>query len=156
MSFSEINQDKKVVIINTDKNKITKIEEVTVPRFREILRVEGELEVCIAHLNTIKSNRYELKPWAEVVLDNKSNTNIGYFEIHKATDSLDLEVLKVTLKNQRDTIGLEQLIHNSKQIKTLSPTDVFKLKCQEQDFDIDENPDIMDAFNEVLNIVRQN
>ncbi len=39
-------------------------------------------------------------------------------------------------------------------IKTISPLDVFKMKCQEQDFDLQENDEVMDAFNEVLQMVK--
>lgn len=154
LSFSEVNSDKKVVCIHMEQNQISKIEEVDIPKFREVLRVSGNLDVCIAQLNAIESN--DLSPWVEVVLDNESNINIGHSEIHKAAEQLELEVLKVTLKNQRKTLGLEQLINDSKQIKNHSPLDIFKLKCQEQEFDIDGNPEIMDAFSEILNKVREN
>lgn len=156
LSFSEVNSDKKVVCIDTEQNRIRNIKEIDVPKFREVLRVSGNLDACIVQLNSVKSNDYGLKPWVEVVIDNETNTNIGNAEIHKAAEMLDLEVLKVTLKNQRNTMGLEQLIDDSKKIKAISPVDVFKLKCEEQNYNLDENEDMMDAFNEVLNIVREN
>lgn len=156
LSFSEINYDKKILVINTKKDQVSQIEEITVPRFRKIIQVTGALEDCIIKLNTIITNKYELTPWVEVVLGNKTKTSIGSSEIHKAAEDLQIEVLKVTLKNQQKIEGLEQLIENTKHIKELSPIDVFEMKCKEQGFEIEEHQEIWDAFNEALQIAREN
>ena len=152
LSFSELGYDKKILIIETDKGDITTIEEAIVPQFREASKVSGVLEDCVSQLENIKSNAYNLRPWIEVVLDNESNTTIGFEEIIKSVEILELDVLKVSLKNQRQIIGLDQLLQNTKDIKELSPIEVFELKCKEQEFDLKEHKNILDAFNEALQI----
>jgi exonuclease SbcD len=107
-------------------------------------------------LKKIDKATYALKPWVEVVIDNNINTKIESQEINKAAEDLNLEVLKISLKNERNILGLEALIESSRQIKELQPLEVFKMKCKEQDFDIDENIEIFDAFNEALQIAREN
>jgi len=156
LSFSEIAYDKNVILIETDGDKPLRIENVTVPKFREVLRVSGSVEECITDLKIIDKATYDLKPWVEVVIDNSSNTKIESQEINKAAEDLNLEVLKISLKNERNMAGLEALLESSKQIKELQPLEVFKMKCKEQDFDIDENAEIFDAFNEALQIAREN
>jgi exonuclease SbcD len=156
LSFSEICYDKNVILINTDGDKPLRIENILVPKFREVLRVKGSVEECITALKTIDKATYALKPWVEVVIDNNMNTKIESQEINKAAEDLNLEVLKISLKNERNILGLEALIESSKQIKELQPLEVFKMKCKEQDFDIDENIEIFDAFNEALQIAREN
>jgi len=64
-------------------------------------------------------------------------------------------VLKVSLKNARDTRGLEQINKQAKEVKDLSPMEIFKEKCKEQEFDLDENVDILDAFNEIVSIIKE-
>jgi len=155
LSFSETGSNKNIVLIETDKEKIKNINEVNIPKFREIQRVYGTVEKCIIQMKTIDKVHYKLTPWVEVVLDNVSNTSIGISEINKAAEELDLEVLKVTLKNERKVAGLEQLIENSKHVKELSPVEVFNMKCKEQNFDVENNPEIFDAFNEVLQIANE-
>lgn len=150
LSFSEIGHQKRVIVLNTEANKIKDIEEVPVPLFREIRQIKGTVESCIAQMKIIDIENYSLTPWIEVVLDNQSNSTIGFNEIHKAAEVLNLEVLKVTFKNERKTDGLEKLIENARHVKELSPLDVFLLKCKEQDFDIDGSPEILDAFHEIL------
>lgn len=156
LSFSEIGYDKNVILIESDMEKPLKIENILVPKFREVLRVKGSVEECITDLEKIDKATYALKPWVEVVIDNNMNTKIESQEINKAAEDLDLEVLKISLKNERNILGLEALIESSKQIKELQPLEVFKMKCKEQDFNIDENIEIFDAFNEALQIAREN
>jgi DNA repair protein SbcD/Mre11 len=156
LSFSEIGHEKKIVEIETETDKIANIKEVCLPGFREILRISGTVEECIDRLKSIDTDNHDLTPWVEVVLDNQSNSTIAYVEINKAVENLDLEVLKVTLKNEKKIAGLEQLINNSKHIKELSPIEVFKMKCKEQNFDLENNTEIFDAFNEVLQLAREN
>lgn len=156
LSFSEIGYDKNVILIETDGDKPLTVDNILVPQFRPVLRVSGSVEECITRLNEIDKATSELTPWVEVVIDNAMNTKIESQEINKAAEDLDLEVLKIGLKNERAIAGLEALIESSKQIKELQPLEVFKMKCKEQDFDIDENIEIFDAFNEALQIAREN
>jgi exonuclease SbcD len=37
----------------------------------------------------------------------------------------------------------------------LLPKEVFKLKCKEMNYELDKNPKIWDAFNEVLQSVKK-
>ncbi len=154
LSFSETGYSKKIIIIETEKEQIKDIKEVDAPNSREIRRVSGTIEECITQLKSVDKEHHDLTPWAEVVLDNHSNTAIGRAEIDKAAENLGLEVLKVTLKNEGKIAGHEKF-ENTKDIKELSPTEVFKMMCKEKKYDIEGNPEIMDAFNEVLQIVKE-
>ena len=156
LSFSEIAYEKRVIVLHTENNTITQREEVEIPKFREILRVSGTIEECTASLQEVKSNAYELTPWVEVVIDSSSNTKIGFSEIQKAAEPLDLKVLKVTLKKERKTTGIEQIMQGARDIKELKPIEVFEMKCKEQGFDIENSKDIRDAFNEAVQIAQEN
>jgi exonuclease SbcD len=156
LSFSEIGYEKNVILLETDGEKPMRIENIAVPKFREVLRVKGSVEECIAQLKQIDRESYPLKPWLEVVIDNQINSKIENQEISKAIEDLNLEVLKISLKNERNIQGLEALIESSRNIKELQPIEVFKMKCKEQNFDISENSEIFDAFNEALQIAREN
>ncbi|TKG97150.1 exonuclease subunit SbcD [Puteibacter caeruleilacunae] len=156
LSFSEIGYDKKVVEITTNNGEVTDINDVTVPGFRKVARVKGVVSACIEELKAIDEEEHDLTPWIEVVIDNTNNTKIESKEINEAVADMKLEVLKITLKNDRDEAGLDALIEHAKHIKELAPIDVFKMKCDETGFNIDENPEIFDAFNEALQIAQGN
>ncbi|MBE7696669.1 exonuclease SbcCD subunit D C-terminal domain-containing protein [Tenacibaculum finnmarkense] len=152
LSFSELTYDKKIIVLEISANKISNIDDVIVPNFREFYKLKGSMDDCIAKFPSIISNSYQLKPWVEIVLD-QDNT-IQTDELKIASEAHDFEILKITLKNQRKIKGIEELLADATSIKELVPTEVFKLKCEEMDFDLDQNQQVWDAFNEVLQAVK--
>lgn len=156
LSFSETNHQKKIICIETNKEKIIAINPIDVPHFREIKQVSGTLSECIDQLKVIDKAQYKQLPWIEVILDNQDNTGLGYDQISKVAESLNLKVLKVSLKNDIRQTDLLNENYNSENIKSLSPIEVFRLRCDEQNFDIAEHPAIEDAFHEVLQIAQDN
>ncbi|WP_062061149.1 exonuclease SbcCD subunit D C-terminal domain-containing protein [Aquimarina longa] len=155
LSFSEIGYDKKVIVLETQNNIIKDIEEVTVPTFRKILRVKGTIEECIAKLQEINTSADILTTWVEVVLDKNLGIRADHSEITKAVEHSNFKVLKITVKDQRTIKGLEQLIDYSQSVKELSPIEVFKKKCEEEEVDLKEHPDLLDAFQEIVQIVKE-
>ena len=153
LSFSEINYDKKVVIIETDAHSVTKIKEEKIPRFREIYRLSGTVQECLDQYENVISNSYKLTPWVEIVLDETETLNTD--ALKQQAESQEFEILKITLNNDfRQQAGIEELLKNTKSIKELKPEEVFKLKCEEQQINLEENPQLWDAFNEILQIVK--
>lgn len=152
LSFSEINYDKKVITITLENNKIKKIEDAVIPRFREFYRKAGTITECIEAFPEFISNSYKLIPWVEIILNEDNTINVD--DLKNEAEKYSFEILKTSLKNQRKTKGIEELLANTKSIKELIPTEVFKLKCTEMGFELKENPEIWDAFNEVLQSVK--
>ena len=156
LSFSELGYEKNIVLLTTANNIIKTTEEIKVPDFRNISRIKGTPEDCIEQLQTISSNEYNLTPWVEIVLNNDSKEIYRGSEVYKAAEDLDVEIILLTLKKQRTLKGIEALLENTKHIKELSPLSVFEKKCAEQNFDLSENIAVLDAFNEVLQLAREN
>ncbi len=152
LSFSEIGYDKKIFVLTIENNKITNISDETIPCFRSFHKLKGTINECIEKFPTITSNTYELTPWVEIVLKEDNNINIDVLK--KAAENYTFEILKTSLKNRRQTKGIEELLENTKSIKELVPEEVFKMKCQEMSYDLEKNPAVLDAFNEILHTVK--
>ena len=152
LSFSELNYNKKVIVLTLQDKEIVTIEDKVIPKFREFYSIKGTLKECIEALPAIVSNTYKLTPWVEIILDEDHNINTD--DLKKGADKFGFEILKTALKNRRIVRGIEELIDETKSIKELVPTDVFKLKCDEIGFNLEENPKVMDAFSEILQKVK--
>jgi exonuclease SbcD len=152
LSFSELNYDKKIIVLSTENNKIVTVDAIILPNFREFYRLSGTIEECINLFPTITSNSFGLNPWVEIVL--KEDHTINTDDLKKEAEKYSFEILKISLKTQRKQKGIEELLKETKSIKELNPTEVFKLKCEEMNFNLQENPKIWDAFNEVLQSVK--
>lgn len=152
LSFSEVNYDKKVLILSVEENKITHVKDAIVPCFREFYRVTGTMTECMEQFPNMISNAYELTPWVEITL--KENHTINTDALKKEAEKYPFEILKIALKKQQTNIGIEELLKNTKSIKELLPAEVFKLKCKEMGVRLEEKPKVLDAFNEILQAVK--
>lgn len=154
LSFSETGYDKQVLILETDVTAIKDVHSVKVPFFRELIRVTGTVEECIGRIQNIVVSEERLATWLEVVLTIEQQTVIDQSKLHEVATENNMEILKVTVKNPRNIKGLERLLADAPTVKGLSPVEVFKKKCEEEDYPLDEYPDILDAFEEALQIAR--
>lgn len=154
LSFSEVSQAKKVVEIETGES--IKIKEISVPAFRKIVQIEGSVESCKAQLLALEKEHNPLTPWVEVILSNGNEAATGYKEINDFAMDIQPEVLKITVKDERNYEKLKSLVDNVQHIKTFTPLDVFRLKCEEMSVDLEEKPEMLDAFNEILQLVTEN
>ena len=152
LGFNELNYDKKVIVLTIKNNKINKINDVIVPRFREFYRLKGTSEDVIKEFPKLISNTYNLTPFIEIILNEVST--ISNDLIKKEAEPFPFEILKTTLKNDRKILGIEEQLKSIQSIKELLPDEIFKIKCEEQDFNLEENPAIWDAFNEILQSVK--
>ncbi len=154
LSFSEVGHTKQLISIDINENKIANISDHSIPEFRPIHKVEGSFEECSKLLQKLDQEEHQLTPWVEVVLDEEGRAGLSFSTINEVTDTMSLKVLKVTLKNQGqdyDSFTSE----SEKDVKDFTPMEVFKLKCEEEGFDINANPDIEDAFHEVLQMAKE-
>lgn len=151
LSFSEVGQDKKVVVIETGES--LKIKEVIVPVFRKILQIEGSVESCKAKLENLHNEKNDLTPWVEVILSEEKQATTGFKEITDFAINIQPEVLRTTVTGVNNLDMLKSLVDNAQHVKTFTPLDVFKLKCKEMNVDLAEKPEMLDAFNEILQIV---
>ncbi len=153
LSFSEVGYEKKVIVLTVEDNTICNIEEAIVPRFREFYKITGTVASCIETFNELTTNNYNLTPWVEIVL--KEDHTVNTESLKRAAEHHAFEILKIGLQRERSIKGIEELLENTKSIKELVPTEVFKLKCKEMEYDLEQKPAIWDAFNEILQTVKK-
>jgi exonuclease SbcD len=155
LSFSELNYDKKIIEIEIENNHISQIKEITVPKFRNIYRIEGNIDEIIVKLKNLSQLNNKLIPWVEVVINSQEELNIDISDIQKTAEQLNIEVLKIIFKKKKESSGLENLIYDKKDIKELTPEEIFIIKCKEENFDLENNPEIRDAFFEAYSIAKE-
>jgi exonuclease SbcD len=150
LSFSEIDYDKKLLIFDSVEKDI---KEICIPRFREFFKIEGNLEECLNKLEEINSKKYKLCPWVTIVLDETENI----FEKIELLNNFseNLEILKIELKNQIKKAGLDATISSFENFKEISPLEVFKNKCKEEKIDLESENEILEAFNEILEMAKE-
>jgi len=153
LSFSEINYDKKVIVLTIENNKISTIKDAIIPNFRCFYKLKGTITECINQFVNCISNEHQLTPWVEIILNENHTVNTD--DLKKSAENYPFEILKISLKRQRKIQGIEELLENTKSIKELVPTEVFEKKCEEMGYDLKQRPEVWDAFNEILQAVKK-
>ena len=150
LSFKEAEYDKKVLLVDLGTDVACNIEEVTVPVFRELVRVEGTPDdlTQLANFGDWKDKYIEVK----VHLD---GTAVGVGdEIRQAFAQKGGKVLVV--ESVLPTAGGEIL--STEDIKTRTPVEIFqdfyKYKFGESGSDT-ELEELLTTFNELLDIGRE-
>lgn len=155
LSFSEIGYQKKVVGLLVQENSLVEINEITVPNFRVVQQIKGTMDDCITQLGQITTNDYGLVPWVEVVLENDSGI-LDTSALKVAAEVVGVQILKVTFKNQQNLKGLEVLMESAQKVKNLDPMEVFEKKCDEYGIVLAEEKALVNAFQEILLLAREN
>ena len=152
LSFNEAKRDSKVIVLDIN-NRDLDIKEVVVPRFRELISIRCKLDEVEDRLKSINSN-LPLKSWVEITIIDKSRDLLINEKIMDISRDLDLEVVKIAVESASFSYPKE-IVKDNISLSSLTPEDIFIRKCKEEEFNLDENPDIRDAFYEILSIVRE-
>jgi exonuclease SbcD len=146
LSFSEAKQDSKVILLNIEED--IKIEEITVPKFRDIVTIKGNLYQIQNRLKEISATSSNLTPWVEIIIKNG-------IELEKINRNLNVEILKISIDNQREFNYMEKDNEKIISLSFLTPEEVFERKCKEEKFDLAINSRIKDIFYEILSEIRE-
>jgi exonuclease SbcD len=161
LSFSEAGQEKSVLLIKTSDGQLCSIDSISTPRFRELHSIKGALQQCTERLKEIATKQNTSRgedgqfPFVEVNIIEEGLTTSAYSKINDAIEGLPVKVLKVRLLNKNAQKGIEQLVEEDKQLEELQPDEIFKKKCEEENFNLSENKEVLDAFYEILSSIEQ-
>ncbi|MGB3465845.1 MAG: exonuclease subunit SbcD, partial [Cyclobacteriaceae bacterium] len=97
LSFSETGYEKQVLLLDTDREKVTEIRSLKVPVFRQLIRVSGAIEDCADHIRNLTVAEEELTPWVEVTLSADHHASIDQSVLHEAVADKNMEILKVAV-----------------------------------------------------------
>lgn len=130
ISFGEILDKKSVYLLNWEQATLQAIETLKIPRFRNLIAVEGSLEQVKERL--IKINEEQkgvLVPWIEIMVAVEETIPNLDALLREFAKDFRLEILKIrVLKKQH---ALESLT-NFATLDDLSPLQVFEKKCDSE------------------------
>lgn len=157
-SFSEVQKqkatnNKMLLILNIEQGKILEIEEHIIPKFRIVKSYKGNIQHCIKKLKTFENNEFNLTPWVEIALAEDKNIAMHISELNIIASEENIDILKISLVKDKETEKKNELNSLAKNVKQLKPLDVFKMKCEEQNVDLEEEKELLLAFNSILQTI---
>jgi len=149
LSFSEIANDKKVLIFDT---KTSTVDEVVIPRFRKLFHIKGSFDDVMETLLSMES--YTLTPFVELSIENEYVTSELHSLIYEKTKDLDIEILQINSQNKDSEIRTEMEVES---LDDITPLKAFETKCDENSTLIDDElkASIVDCFKEILEMTNE-
>jgi len=153
LSFNETKRDAKVILLEV-QNSIKSIKEIVVPKFRDIISIKTNLSSIKDRLNSIKTSS-NLTTWIEIILEDNSINFTLNENINSMIRDLDLNLEVLRVSNVSNEFNYMKNIDKNINLSSLTPEDIFKKKCEEEGFDLEENIEIKDIFYEILSSIRE-
>jgi exonuclease SbcD len=151
LSFSERKDEKSVLLIDFDKNKIKYIEKIIVPNqiYKRLLRFEGTLEKVIKEIEACSQ---EQEIWAEVVVQTDTyNPHINLIVEEAAEKNGKIRILKTTIQRIRSQNEDWAKAFEHQNLQEVSPEDVFRERCKKDNFSEQEiEQELIPLFQQVI------
>ncbi len=145
MGYGEATQEKKVVLIEFNSTT-PNIQEILVPCFQQLVRVEGSLDDIYAKVEQLKQE--ESKAWLEIEYTGRDITSNLHEILDEALGDSAMEILRIKNKSV-----IDRVINNIAEDETLDDLDIRDvfIRCLDT-FDVpDEDREGLKAsYNEII------
>ncbi len=158
LSFSEKNDQKIVLILEIAENQIQEVDTVEVPKFRELKRISGTLEVVKSKMNSFQ-NELPLKAFLEVEVIGENFNPLIIKELNDCIGLYDDEnaiVLKHRITFKNEVKSSEELFVEGENLEDISEKSMLQKRLEKENTLSDEHRALMmEAFTELLLMVEQ-
>lgn len=155
LSFSERLDEKLVIHIEIKNNKVTDIQEIKVPRFRQLRRFTGSFTEIETLINSYQHSD-ELSTLAEIEIHEEHRDSVltdkakAFFL--KLNDS-QISVLNWRFKYNQHLKSADELFGKETTLSELAPVNVFEKWIEEHEGSDESKKLLKEAFDELLNSI---
>lgn len=152
LSFSEIQDSKLVLLLHFDGKKLETIQEIKVPRFRELVKFKGDLASVQGKLKRFDEKRKGvLMPWVAIEIEMEEYRPNLDGEIRAFAKDFWMDILKI--RTRRPYTALENLATEIN-LDDLTPEDVFVKKCESAgEMEVMDKEDLLLTFRELCELM---
>ncbi len=148
LSFSEFDDRKTVYLVAFSGNRVERVEPLEVPSRRRLVRLRGPLPKLTDALLALEDPA-GLKTWVEVRAELEEYDPYFVQKMNELVKGRNLAILKYQVTYPNRAQSLDELMPE-RTLGELSPEEVFRRKCESEQFNLEGNPDILGAFRELL------
>jgi len=150
MGYGESGQDKKVVIVRFNENRLS-IQELSVPCFQALERIVGSLDEIHAKIASLKQSGS--CAWLEIEYSGNDITGNLRAMLDEALADSDMEILRI--RNRR---VIDRVINRSRENETLDDLDAYDVfeRCLEAfDISTEDRGELTDSYNEIMKSLQE-
>lgn len=151
MSFGEAEQKKSVVVVEFSGERKPIIKEIAIPRFQEIMSITGDFNSVTSKIRELKKTDKPI--WLEITLNDNRIIPDVQETINLIIRGSKIEILKIT--NTRIINQILQQMKIDESLSDLNETDVFQRCLDVHEVPVDQRPELLLSFNEILLDIHQ-
>ncbi len=155
LSFSERKDDKRVLILDTEKSWIP--ESLPVPVFRKLLKLTGDLNDLQTKLSQLV-NSSSLNNLIELEMTEEQYDATKLYELDKLIQNFNspgFEIVKSRVNFKNKLSGASELYAGTPQLEDLKPREVFLELLANHEYESDISKEILGAFDELMEDLQQ-
>jgi DNA repair protein SbcD/Mre11 len=154
LSFSENEDIKQVLVIETEQGKELQINKHEIPVFRKLIRLKGNLNELKDKITKINEVNSELPAWLELqLITDKFEVNVQE-EIGSILSNKPF-IEEYFLRQIRNTPvkSLSEQVDKAFELADLNPRSVFVKKCETMNVDEETAKELLETFDLALNMM---
>lgn len=155
LSFSERKDDKRVLVLDTEK--AWEPESVPLPVFRKLIRISGTISEIQQKLNDLVATN-DLDSLIEIDLIENQYDAQKIYALDQLVNNFEkpgFVIVKQRAQFKNQTKGTSELYSETQQLEDLKPKDVFLELIENHEYDQEAKKEILSAFDEILEEVQQ-
>jgi exonuclease SbcD len=151
LGFGEAGQEKKIVVIEFRLDGERSVEEIPVPCFRKLMRIQGDIPSVEAAIQDLGKKGENV--WIEVRVESEFNAASIQNRLHELTKTTCVEILKI--ENTSLTRMALRSMEEGENLGDLDETEVFIRCLDENEIPDEEKGDLLSLFREILVTVQE-
>lgn len=150
LSFSERKEEKRVLVIDTEKGFIP--ESFPIPQFRKLIAIKGNFSEIKQKIYALSESSL-LKNLIEVTLiedvfNPKTEDDFNQFVMSYTNDFYEIVKTKMEFKDR--VIGASELFDSHTQLSDLKPQEVFEKLLETQEYETDIKQELITLFQDLV------
>lgn len=147
LSFSEIKDEKKVIVVETKYSSI-ETKDVTIPQFRKLVRFKGDINKIEEEISQYTPEG-ESENWAEIRITEEQYDPVIIDRFNKLKEGkVNLDIISASLQFGNKIRGTNNLYNDHVSLKDLSDKEVFEKLLEKSN--IDNREEYLLSYNELI------
>lgn len=148
LSFDESKQQKKINIIEFDKESSLTVNEIVIPTFQKMLVISGDLESVIEQLQQLKLQLDGNSAWVEVKLQQAFYLADVHGVLSEQVEDCAIEILKISSPQVNENNQWQD--SGTSTLDNLTPTDLFEHRLAiEENISTEQKQQLNELFAQV-------
>ncbi len=156
LSFSEVQDQKSVTVIDFEGKKIKNIDVIPVPTFRKLRLFRGNLEEVKEKISKhnarllLDENENKLRTWAEIQIESETILPNLDLQLTDFVKDMYIDILKLRIVRTQQTQSQPIFVHQN--LKDMTEIDVFQKRLES--VEESEREGLLQSFKELLEMVK--